>query len=68
MLGTRGGNYHGKGRYSWSSNAKSALEDQCLLNDEIRRTKMGWAFLKAVRLQFDDQKSTDMMKDRRMSN
>jgi nucleoside-diphosphate-sugar epimerase len=43
---------------SWT-NVKYALEDHCLVDKEIRLTKMDWTLVRAVRLQFDDQKPTD---------
>jgi hypothetical protein len=41
------------------TNVKYALEDHNLVDKEIRLTKMDWTLVRAVRLQFDDQKSTD---------
>ncbi|EED18073.1 conserved hypothetical protein [Talaromyces stipitatus ATCC 10500] len=40
---------------SWT-NVKYALEDHSLVDREIRLTKMDWTLVRAVRLQFDDQK------------
>lgn len=42
------------------TNVKYALEDHGLVDKEIRLTKMDWTLVRAVRLQFDDQKPTDM--------
>lgn len=42
---------------SWT-NIKYALEDHGLVDKEIRRTKMDWTLVRAVRLEFDDQKPT----------
>ena len=43
------------------TNVKHALEDHCLVDKEIRLTKMDWTLVRAVRLQFDDdQKPTDV--------
>jgi hypothetical protein len=41
------------------TNVKYALADHSLVDKEIRLTKMNWTLVKAVRLQFDDQKPTD---------
>ncbi|KAF2492475.1 NAD(P)-binding protein [Lophium mytilinum] len=41
------------------TNVKYALEDHGLVDKEIRLTKMDWTLVRAVRLQFDDQKPTD---------
>lgn len=41
------------------TNIKYALEDHGLVDEEIRLTKMDWTLVRAVRLQFDDQKSPD---------
>ena len=38
------------------TNIKYALEDHGLVDEEIRRTKMEWTLVRAVKLQFDDQK------------
>src|SRR5271168_507368 len=38
------------------TNVKYALEDHGLVDKEIRLTKMDWTLVRAVRLQFDDQK------------
>jgi uncharacterized protein YbjT (DUF2867 family) len=38
------------------TNVKYALEDHGLVDKEIRQTKMDWTLVRAVRLQFDDQK------------
>lgn len=43
---------------SWT-NIKYALEDHALVDKEIRETKMDWTLVRAVRLEFDDQKSTE---------
>ena len=40
------------------TNIKYALEDHGLVDKEIRLTKMDWTLVRAVRLQFDDQKPT----------
>lgn len=48
------------------TNVKYALEDHGLVDQEIRLTKMDWTLVRAVRLQFDDQKSTDMKTEVRM--
>ncbi|QKX57631.1 uncharacterized protein TRUGW13939_04749 [Talaromyces rugulosus] len=45
------------------TNVKYALEDHGLVDKEIRLTKMNWTLVRAVRLQFDDQKSTNMKVD-----
>ena len=45
------------------TNVKYALEDHGLVDKEIRLTKMNWTLVRAVRLQFDDQKPTDTKKD-----
>jgi hypothetical protein len=42
---------------SWT-NIKYALEDHGLVDKEIRETKMDWTLVRAVRLEFDDQKPT----------
>jgi hypothetical protein len=42
------------------TNVKYALEDHGLVDKEIRLTKMDWTLVRAVRLQFDDQKPTDV--------
>lgn len=42
---------------SWT-NIKYALEDHGLVDKEVRRTKMDWTLVRAVRLEFDDQKPT----------
>ena len=41
------------------TNVKYALEDHGLVDKEIRLTKMNWTLVRAVRLQFNDQKPTD---------
>jgi putative NADH-flavin reductase len=41
------------------TNIKFALEDHNLVDKEIRLTKMDWTLVRAVKLQFDDQKQTD---------
>ncbi|KAH6603863.1 hypothetical protein Trco_007309 [Trichoderma cornu-damae] len=38
------------------TNVKYALEDHGLVDEEIRLTRMDWTLVRAVRLQFDDQK------------
>ena len=45
------------------TNVKYALEDHALVDKEIRLTKMDWTLVRAVRLQFDDQKPTDRNTD-----
>ncbi|KAH7410787.1 NAD-dependent epimerase/dehydratase [Cadophora sp. MPI-SDFR-AT-0126] len=40
------------------TNIKHALEDHGLVDKEIRLTNMDWSLVRAVRLQFDDGKST----------
>ncbi|KAF4634276.1 hypothetical protein G7Y89_g3837 [Cudoniella acicularis] len=45
------------------TNVKYALEDHGLVDKEIRLTKMHWTLVRAVRLQFDDQKPTDTKTD-----
>lgn len=47
------------------TNIKYALEDHCLVDTEIRLTKMDWTLVRASRLQFDDpkQKLTDTKAD-----
>jgi uncharacterized protein YbjT (DUF2867 family) len=45
------------------TNVKYALADHELVDKEIRQTKMDWTLVRAVRLQFDDQKSTDTKPD-----
>jgi hypothetical protein len=45
------------------TNVKYALEDHGLVDEEIRRTKMDWTLVRAVRLQFDDQKKTETKRD-----
>jgi hypothetical protein len=45
------------------TNVKYALEDHGLVDKEIRLTKMDWTLVRAVRLQFDDQKPTDLKTD-----
>jgi hypothetical protein len=45
------------------TNVKYALEDHGLVDKEIRLTKMDWTLVRAVRLQFDDQKPTDSKTD-----
>jgi nucleoside-diphosphate-sugar epimerase len=45
------------------TNVKYALEDHSLVDKEIRQTKMDWTLVRAVRLQFDDQKSTTARTD-----
>ena len=45
------------------TNVKYALEDHGLVDKEIRLTKMDWTLVRAVRLQFDDQKPTDRNTD-----
>ncbi|KAI1868805.1 hypothetical protein JX265_006784 [Neoarthrinium moseri] len=51
------------GKLPWMSkafmgwtNIKYALEDHGLVDKEIRQTKMDWTLVRAVRLDFDDQK------------
>jgi putative NADH-flavin reductase len=41
------------------TNIKYALEDHGLVDKEIRMTKMDWTLVRAVRLQFNEPKSTD---------
>jgi len=41
------------------TNIKYALEDHSIVDKEIRLTKMDWTLVRAVRLQFDDEKQTD---------
>lgn len=41
------------------TNVKYALEDHSLVDKEIRRTKMDWSLVRAVRLEFDDPKQTN---------
>ena len=43
---------------TWT-NVKYALEDHRLVDKEIRLTKTDWTLVRAVRLQFDNQKLTD---------
>jgi len=45
------------------TNVKYALEDHGLVDKEIRLTKMDWTLVRAVRLQFDDQKPTHTKTD-----
>jgi len=45
------------------TNVKYALEDHGLVDKEIRLTKMDWTLVRAVRLQFDDQKPSDAKTD-----
>jgi putative NADH-flavin reductase len=47
------------------TNVKYALEDHGLVDAEIRRTKMDWTLVRAVRLQFNEQntKSNDATKE-----
>ncbi len=45
------------------TNVKYALEDHGLVDKEIRLTKMDWTLVRAVSLQFDDQKPTDTKTD-----
>lgn len=45
------------------TNVKYALEDHDLVDKEIRLRKMDWTLVRAVRLQFDDQKPTNMKTD-----
>jgi len=45
------------------TNVKYALEDHGLVDKEIRLTKMDWTLVRAVRLEFDDQKPVDTKKD-----
>jgi hypothetical protein len=45
------------------TNVKYALEDHELVDKEIRLTKMDWILVRAVRLQFDNQKPTDTKTD-----
>jgi len=40
------------------TNVKYALEDHGLLDEEIRLTKMDWTLVRAVKLQYDNQKPT----------
>jgi hypothetical protein len=49
---------------AWT-NIKYALEDHDLVDKEIRLTKMDWTLVRAVRLEFDNQKqkSTDTKTD-----
>lgn len=37
------------------TNIKYALEDHSLVDEEIRRTKLDWTLVRAVRLEFDDR-------------
>lgn len=46
---------------AWT-NVKYALEDHGLVDKEIRLTRMDWTLVRAVRLQFDDQKAIDTKK------
>lgn len=45
------------------TNVKYALEDHGLVDKEIRLTKLNWTLVRAVRLEFDDQKLTGTKKD-----
>lgn len=45
------------------TNVKYALEDHGLVDKEIRLTKMDWTLVRAVRLQYDDQKPNDAKTD-----
>ena len=45
------------------TNVKYALEDHNLVDKEIRLTKMNWTLVRAVRLQFDDEKRTNPRTD-----
>lgn len=45
------------------TNVKYALEDHGLVDKEIRLTKMDWTLVRAVRLQFGDQKPTRTKSD-----
>ena len=45
------------------TNVKYALEDHNLVDKEIRLTKMDWTLVRAVRLQFEDQRPTDPKTD-----
>ena len=48
------------------TNVKYALEDHGLVDKEIRLTKLNWTLVRAVRLEFDDQKLTGTKKDVKM--
>ncbi|TVY17155.1 hypothetical protein LARI1_G006107 [Lachnellula arida] len=48
------------------ANVNYALEDYGLVDKDIRLTKMHWTLVRAVRLQFDDQKPTDAKTNVRM--
>jgi hypothetical protein len=48
------------------TNVKYALEDHGLVDKEIRLTKMNWTLVRAVRLQYDDQKLADKKMDIKM--
>lgn len=45
------------------TNVKYALEDHGLVDKEIRLTKMNWTLVRAVRLDFEDEKPTDTKTD-----
>lgn len=45
------------------TNVKYALEDHNLVDKEIRSTKMDWTLVRAVRLEFEDQKHTGQNKE-----
>lgn len=45
------------------TNIKYTLEDHGLVDKEIRLTRMDWTLVRAVRLDFDDQKLTDKNMD-----
>lgn len=45
------------------TNVKYALEDHSLIDKNIRVTKIDWTLVRAVMLQFDDQKPTDTKTD-----
>lgn len=59
------------GKLPWASkafmgwtNVKYALEDHNIVDKEMRlRKKMEWTLVRAVRLEFDDQKPTETIKD-----
>lgn len=45
------------------TNVKYALEDHGILDKEIRQTNMNWTLVRAVRLEFDDQKPGSVKKE-----
>lgn len=51
-----------KAYLGWT-NVKYALMDHGLVDKEIRLTKMDWTLVRAVRLEFDNQKPTTVEKD-----